>query len=68
MYLAHLVKARQLNDCDATPWYADRVRGAAKGLPKAGNCSFVARPGVSKDHLCQLVRTFPYRRSSLFLL
>ena len=59
MYLAHLVKARQLNDCDATSRYTDWVRGAAMGLSKARDCSFAARPGVSKDQLCQLVRSFP---------
>ena len=58
MYLAHLVKARQLNDCDATSWYTDTVRGAATGLSQARECSFAARPAVSRGQLCRLVRTF----------
>ena len=58
MYLAHLVKACQLNDCDATSRYTDRVRGAALGLSKVRDCPFVARPAVSRDQLRQLVKTF----------
>ena len=52
---------RQLNDCDATWWYTDTVRGEALGLSKAGDCSFVARPAVPKDQLRQVVRTFLLR-------
>ena len=58
MYLAHLVKARQLNDCDATSWFTDRAQVAALGLSKVGDCSVVARPAVSTDQLCQPVKTF----------
>ena len=58
MYLAHLVKARQLNDCDATSWFTDRAQVAALGLSKVGDCSFVARPAVSTDQLRQPVKTF----------
>ena len=68
MYLAHLAKACQLNDCDTTSWYADRVRGAAVGLSNARDCSFAARPAVSKDQLCDWYGPSPYRTSFLFSL
>ena len=58
MYLAHLVKARQLNDCGATSRCKERMRGAATGLSEAGSCSFDARPAVSRAQLRLAVRTF----------
>ena len=61
MYLAHLVKGCQLNDCDSTSWLTERVRGVAKGLAKSKDNSFATRPAISKDQLCQLVRAFSLR-------
>ena len=58
MYLAHPVKGGKLNYCDATSWYSDRVKAAVRGLSNSKNCSPVARPAVSRDQLCQLVRFF----------
>ena len=55
MYLAHLAEGRRLIECDATSWYTDRVKAAARGLSKSEACSFAVRPAVSKDQLCQLV-------------
>ena len=67
MYLAHLVKWRHLNDCDATSWYTDRLKAAAKALPESKDCFFAARPAISKDQLCQFVRTCSLRdESALF--
>ena len=61
MFLAHLVKGRHLNDCDATSWYTDRLKAAAKALPESKDCFFAARPAISKGQLCQLVRTCSLR-------
>ena len=58
MYLAHPVKGRQHNDCDAISWYTDSVKAAAKGAPKSKDWSFAA---FSKDQLCQLVGYFTLR-------
>ena len=61
MYLARLATGCQLNDCDATSRYTDRVGAAAAGLSKWKGLSFAAHPAVSKDQLCQSVRTFSFR-------
>ena len=68
MYLSHLVKGLQLNDCDATSWYVDRVRATAKGPPKSEGRPFAARPAVSKAQPCQLVRAFFLRDGSTLLV
>ena len=60
MYLAHLAKGRQPNDCDATSWYTQSVVAATKWRPKSKDCPFAARPAISKGQLCQLVRTFSF--------
>ena len=67
IYLAHVEKARQLNDCDVTPWYTDRVSGAAIGPPKARDCSFAARPAAPRDQLRQVDRTFSLQDECAFL-
>ena len=59
MYFARLVKGRHPNDCDATSSYTDRLKAATKAHPESENCSSAARPAISKDQLCQLVRPFP---------
>ena len=61
MYFSHLGKGRQLNDCDASSWYTDRAEAAANGFSKSKDCSFGARPAVSTEQLCKLVRTFFFR-------
>ena len=61
MYLSHLFKGRQLNDCDSTSSYTGRVKGAARGLSKSKDSSFAARRNVSKGQSCQFARTFPQR-------
>ena len=35
MYLSHIVKGRQLIDCDAMSWCTERVKAVAKGLSKS---------------------------------
>ena len=52
MYLSHLVKGRQPNDCGTTTWYTDGVKAAAKDLSNSKDCSCGARRAVSKDQLC----------------
>ena len=55
------VRGCQLNDCNATLWYTERVGAAAKGLSKSkGNCS-ATRPVISRNLLRQVVRSFPVR-------
>ena len=52
MYLAHLAKGRQLNACDATSWYADRARAAAKGLSKSRDMfseGTLSRTGIASN-------------------
>ena len=61
MCLAHLVKGRQLNDCDATSWYAGRANAAAEGVSKSEDCSISVRPAASEDQLCWLAGTFSLR-------
>ena len=62
MNLSHLVGRRQPNYCDVAAWYADRVI-----LSNLKDCSLAARPAVSKDQLCQLVRTRPLRHEFTLL-
>ena len=66
-YLSHLIEGRQLNDWDATLWRTDRAKAACKGLSKSKGCSFAARPAVSKEQLCQLVRPFSFRDGFILL-
>ena len=37
MYLAHLEKGRQVNDCDTTSWCTDRLKDGARGLSNTKN-------------------------------
>ena len=61
MYLLHLVAGRQLNDCDATTWYTDRVEASAKDPSTSKDGSFAARPAVSKAQFCRFVGAFSLR-------
>ena len=58
MYLAHLVKGCQLNDCDATSQLNTRVRGVARGLTRSKDTSRTKRPALSKARARELVSRF----------
>ena len=60
LHLAHLVEGCQLDGCDATLWYSDRLKAAVERFSKSKDCSFATRPAISKGQLCQLVRTFSF--------
>ena len=53
-FLAHLVRGRQPSGCDATTWYSDRVKAAAKGCSKSKDCPLAARHAVPSAQLCLL--------------
>ena len=57
MYLSHLGEGRPLNDCDAVSWHSDRGMAAARGSSHSRDCSFDARPTVSKYQVHRVVRT-----------
>ena len=61
MYVAHVVKGGQRNDCDGTSWYTDRANAAAEGLSKSKDFSSTVRPAVPKDLVCESVRTCSLR-------
>ena len=58
MFLADLVEDCQLNDCNATSWFCERVTAVPKGLRKSRDGPFSSRPPITKHQLCELVRLF----------
>ena len=56
MYVAHLAKGCQLNDCDATSRFAARVPAAARGLNKSKDSSVSTRPSIDERRLRQRAR------------
>ena len=67
MYLSHQIKWCQLHDRDAISWYTDGVKAAATGPSLLKASSSAARSDVSRDEICQLVRTFSSRDEFTFL-
>ena len=60
MYLAHLVKGCQLDDCDATSRLTLSVRGAARCLAGSKGTSFTNLPALSRAQLGELVSRFSF--------
>ena len=67
VYLSDPVIGCQLNDPDATSWYADRANAAARGVSKSKDFPLAARPAVPGDRLRQSVGTFSLREEFTFL-
>ena len=57
MYLPRLVKGCQLNGCDATAWYTEKVTAVAKGAAEPKDDSTATRPATSRHQRCQVVRS-----------
>ena len=69
MYLADLLKGRQLIDCDATSWRTDRGKAAAEGFSKSKDCSFGGRPAIfAEGRPVSWLGPSQYERRSLFSL
>ena len=57
MYLAHLAKECQLDDCDTTSCFTERARAVEKGPYTSQDSSFSTRPAIHEQRLRQLVRS-----------